>query len=269
MIKNICCNCKEEKSIDDFHKGSSRCKPCAIQKTREWRIKNGKFKFVKEKRAIRDVGGIKVKYCTKCENDKPVGEFTFLKSQNRYISRCRNCETIRKCNWARLHEDKDRVRKVAKKHYQDNKERLDAYQKEYRSRPGVQERRNKLGRDYHKNNLVKMRALYAAHQSKRRALKNSLSILWDDKIAEKVNLDWEFKCCYCSNDIMGKVHFDHFIPISVKDCPGTVPWNMVPSCQSCNSSKHNKDPYKWKGARGYDILSRIELYLDKMRETYA
>lgn len=66
---------------------------------------------------------------------------------------------------------------------------------------------------------------------------------------------------------------DHWIPLSSQDCPGTVPWNMVPLCHGqggCNNSKHKRNARVWLidkfGKRkGMAILRRIETYLESRK----
>ncbi len=270
MVKKKCCSCKCLKNPDEFSGKNSECKPCAVVRVREWRIKTGRFKFAKEKINLRiDEDGNQFKTCTKCHKEKPIEDYTFLKALGRRIAPCRQCETDRKGTWNKKPVNRKKHADRARKYYQENREMMQAKIRRYRARPGVQENRNRLGREYHQKNLQKMRALRRAYSSKFRAVKNGLEILWDEKIAAKTLDHWDNKCCYCAKDVTDDLHFDHFIPLSAEDCPGTVPWNVVPACQKCNNRKYNKDPYRWKGARGYGILSRIELYLDEMRNIYA
>ena len=63
---------------------------------------------------------------------------------------------------------------------------------------------------------------------------------------------------------------DHWIPIVSPDCPGTVPWNIVPLCGGaggCNNSKSDRNAAEWLigkfGKRkGRAILRKIEAFLD-------
>ena len=54
MMKR-CCSCKQEKSLDDFHKGANYCKPCASAASRSNYTKRKKdsswYEAHKEKRA--------------------------------------------------------------------------------------------------------------------------------------------------------------------------------------------------------------------------
>lgn len=61
---------------------------------------------------------------------------------------------------------------------------------------------------------------------------------------EKCKEFWNNACAYCGRTSQKLVR-DHFIPIAHPDSPGTVPWNIVPACPSCNSSKSESDPSGW------------------------
>lgn len=270
MVKKTCSTCKESKSIEEFHKSCKLCKPCNIAHVRAWRVKNGLLKGTREKTKIKtNNAGEKFRTCSKCLEDKFLNKFTFLKSQGKHLTACKSCESRRKMEWAKKYEDKDKKRAKTRERYNNNKEKFKAYQDEYRSREGVQDSRNKLGREYYQKNKEKMRAIKSSHEVKRRARKKGLSVLWDEYIAGRALSAWKDKCCYCYKDVTQLTHFDHFIPLSNPNCPGTVPWNMVPSCQKCNNRKYNKDPYKWLGVRGLKILNKIEVYLDDMRQIYS
>ncbi|WP_318391073.1 HNH endonuclease signature motif containing protein [Microbacterium maritypicum] len=58
---------------------------------------------------------------------------------------------------------------------------------------------------------------------------------------------WWWRCVYCGRSIPdGAV--DHFIP---RERGGTdLPWNLVPACGRCNSSKKHHDPHEWMRSVG-------------------
>lgn len=81
-------------------------------------------------------------------------------------------------------------------------------------------------------------------------------------------------CGYSDGD-QRTITLAHWIAITDKACPGTVPENMVPLCNGrngCNQKKSNRHPEIWLELEyGYDkaqeILSRIESFLQSVRTT--
>lgn len=67
---------------------------------------------------------------------------------------------------------------------------------------------------------------------------------WTSADWDKCKLAWKSRCAYCGRRAK-RLTRDHFIPLTDPKCPGTVPWNIVPACVSCNSSKRNRDPHDW------------------------
>lgn len=98
--------------------------------------------------------------------------------------------------------------------------------------------------------------------------------------------DWRFaldyfghKCAVCgrSAGLWHTLAADHWIPIASTECPGTVPTNIVPLCDSakdgtgtCNEEKRDKYPADWLtekyGKRkAKQIIARIEAYFDYIK----
>lgn len=73
------------------------------------------------------------------------------------------------------------------------------------------------------------------------------------------------KCAYCESNT--KITPDHYVPLSVEECPGTVAENIVPACQRCNSSKRHKPASLWLREQfGEERAKSIEL---KIQEYFA
>jgi len=70
--------------------------------------------------------------------------------------------------------------------------------------------------------------------------KNALPSGFSDDDWNRALAYWEYRCAYCGDG--GPLETDHVVPVSdtSSDNPGDVPWNIVPSCRSCNATKHNK-----------------------------
>lgn len=77
---------------------------------------------------------------------------------------------------------------------------------------------------------------------------------------------FDYRCCYCGSD--DPLTMEHFIPLTMKHCPGTTVWNIVPACQTCNKHKRSRNPYTWLKmrfgeARADEIAQRIECYFEQ------
>ena len=72
---------------------------------------------------------------------------------------------------------------------------------------------------------------------------------------------WRHKCCLCGSD--DHLQMDHWLPVTGRNCPGTVVWNMLPMCRACNIAKSNRPPRTWIAGRyGAVKLKQVTRYLD-------
>lgn len=78
---------------------------------------------------------------------------------------------------------------------------------------------------------------------------------------KRVVADFDGKCAYCGE--LGELHQDHFVPHSKGGA--YTKKNIVPACQSCNSSKSNKNPLDWliKRVNGLVTYWRLVNYLER------
>lgn len=78
------------------------------------------------------------------------------------------------------------------------------------------------------------------------------------------------RCAYCNRE--GDLSQDHFIALSDPECPGTVGWNILPACLSCNSSKKNLPPKQWLrckfGKQAEEIEQRIRAYFERIERQW-
>ena len=89
---------------------------------------------------------------------------------------------------------------------------------------------------------------------------------------------WHHACAVCGaqEGLWWTLAMDHWIPLASPDCPGTVPWNIVPLCNGatgCNNRKGGKPPQDWLlttflEEKGTKILRRIQRFLHHMAVTY-
>lgn len=190
--------------------------------------------------------------------------------------------------------------KACRKAYREqNRDRINAKNKEYYSRPEVKARSSQVSKEYRNKNADKIRERrhkqYLEHREKILDRNRSRKRNYDTpkvkadyhrRAAKKRSLpsnytsrDWnvalsyfDHRCAVCGRPI-GLWHtlaMDHWIPLSNSNCPGTIPTNIIPLCHGndgCNNSKSTKDPLKWlverfgkrKAAR---VMKRIQSYFD-------
>lgn len=64
------------------------------------------------------------------------------------------------------------------------------------------------------------------------------------------------ECPYC--ETASATEFDHFIPVSSADCPGTLPGNIVPVCRGCNASKRDRPALAFLGIERFaKVVTRL------------
>lgn len=126
------------------------------------------------------------------------------------------------------------------------------------------------------------RASEAATRQRYRAKKHALARLFTSQNWQCA-LDYfsinSIHCCAICRRPVGlwrTLAMDHWIPISdIKNCPGTVPWNIIPLCHGidgCNNSKSNRNALDWLteelGPRkAKKKLAEIQAYFDQVRKT--
>lgn len=158
------------------------------------------------------------------------------------------------------------------------------YAKRYNSRPEVKIRKRVLFQSpryvekkrQRKRLWVKTAAGKAAifrHDSIRRARKKSHPIDWNGEDRSACLAYWSDACATCGTafGIFEKCHFDHWVPLSRRDCIGTVPRNMLCLCGHCNVSKNNRDAEEWLRfkfpSKADSIMKRIAKYFSTVRQS--
>jgi hypothetical protein len=296
-----CNSCGRDKILTkDFHKNRTsldgycvHCKVCSIQRSADFYEKNKidilkkeKHKRIKkailraeEKTALLDT----LTECTNCYAVKARKEFrkgwiwppTFHET-------CRQCR-IQAKNAAQnaRQTPEQKVKYKAKKREQRQSNPEQCRQKERKARSESRERRNQLECNRRKENPDQ----YTGYKLARRTRKRQLPIIWNVSLAQLARQYWHHTCAICGREegLWYTLAMDHWIPLAAKErCPGTVPWNMLPVCNSkkgfphdmepaCNQSKQHKDPVAWLvgklGSRKANAkLREIEAYFDITQE---
>lgn len=299
----VCKKCGEAKLHDEFHKAKGgkdglnpRCKQCRCAEEEERRRKQGIMP--------RDVADpdAETRRCTKCGETKPLTrEYFTVRSNGRLGTRCLACQSeYDKVYW---HANREKRIQQKKQHYDANREEMREKSRQWsRANPDKVKATNKAWYEANKDRAADNNRKWV---SKNREKKNDISYRWkranrlisqaatQRHIARKRNLpntftgeDWQSAldyfggCCAVCGRSAGLWHhlaMDHWIPIASSDCPGTVPWNIVPLCGGaggCNNSKSHRNAADWLiekfGPRkGRAILRKIEAFLESRKQDAA
>jgi len=152
-------------------------------------------------------------------------------------NQCKECKNkySKKYNPKYYENNKESAKEKAKEYRDNNKEKVKKSKKHYRITHLEEERENK--RLYLINNRDKINLLNQKRKARKRNLISNLTVdQWN-----KVKSDFNDRCAYCGEEL--PLAQEHVIPLS-KGGEYTVN-NIIPSCKSCNSSKHDKDFFKW------------------------
>jgi len=215
---------------------------------------------------------IATKKCTKCQNKWPATvEYFYLRSGSKqsFRSHCREClcskderkkGRIRAA--ARRKSDPEHARVIARRSYANNKEdrraearsyqkkhraqaraRLNAWRGKYPERVRESVRASDHRRYY--RDVAKARERGRLGVLKRNTRKKQLPHLWSKELWQWCLEYWGYVCAYCGREESAVMilSMEHVVPFWSKDCPGTVPWNMVPACHGrtgCNMRKNKK-----------------------------
>lgn len=185
------------------------------------------------------------KYCNSCKRILPVSEFgTLGKGTCKLKPKCKSCYNYY-----------DKVRYNSSASVRQSKiEATTAYclsrrqeDEEYKSRCTANSRHSKRMRY---NNDESYRAKVLAKNHDRRSTNGSLTAEEWHNACEAFGLT----CAYCGSEC--KLTMEHVVPVT-KGGPTSAD-NIIPACQSCNSSKGNKDLIEWYTKQPFYDKHRLE-----------
>lgn len=183
------------------------------------------------------------KKCTDCEKFKPLIDFYSRKARNKsrgeymyYNPQCKECSIIRSKKWADNNPEKFQA--YQRERYQRDRETLIERKRKWRI---VNKEKEQISqKEWRENNRDKMRQ-YSIH----RYSNKQHTIPEDEWIRCKDYFN--FQCAYCGlgevehrNLYKQQLHKEHVIHDGRDDIK-----NCVPSCKSCNGSKHLKTLNEW------------------------
>lgn len=184
------------------------------------------------------------RFCFSCKQTKASNDFYQLKSgkNSQWCKECRrkysreyyyaHAEKAKQRQRQRVADNPDGKRQDDRLYYIANKDRI---------KKRVEKRTATIRGTPH------FRRYMCAASARRRARVRGLQDRFTTDDQKRALSFFGNRCAVCSVAIglSVKVNWDHWIPISSRICPGTVPSNMVPLCDSCNKSKNAARPSTW------------------------
>lgn len=273
-----CKKCGETKPGTEFAQFRYICKQCRYAYEKEWKAihpeQTRKYsarhwpKYYAKQRAARipkppivhDPPLICPRVCDRCNVMKNTPEFYIRVSRRTgYLTQehvCKSCRVHSISAWKGIHPES------ARKSYQ--KHAAERYRK---------------GQAWKKANPIKTAQMFQRGIAKRKARKRELPNIFTKEDHTFCYQYWGYACAYCGREegFLWTLALDHFIPLAVPECLGTVPWNILPACHGisgCNNRKHKLLPQTWLPERfgkrkAALILKRIEAYFAITRERHA
>ena len=185
-----------------------------------------------------------MKKCCKCKVEKELSEFSKSKSRkDGHKNHCKAC-----------------CKEYNKTYYLDNKEAIKEYKKQYRR--NNKEARLEYKKQYYQNNPEASRKSGRKYSRKRRAIKLAVQENYTNEKATATEIAFGNKCFNCGST--NKLCHDHHYPLS-KGYALDI-GNSVLLCQSCNSSKRDKDPEDFYSE---EQLADLEVHFKIQRDIYT
>lgn len=189
--------------------------------------------------------------CRKCGIAKELTSGNFYRNKNLkggYYTECKECYTTKQLQYKKDHPE---MRKnQCKKHYYKYKEKMNIYSREryQKDKERIKTVHQKY-RETHKQERSESAKAYKLKRpeigvgisQRRRANLRKLPATLTTEQWEQIKQKFDYKCCYCGKK--EELTQEHFI--SVTNGGEYTHNNIIPSCQSCNSSKGSKNFFEW------------------------
>lgn len=186
----------------------------------------------------REVTNPHLSYCTPCQNEycrerKHGKERQFLSHNPQSPTKtCPVCgQTKSRTEFYKNKSNQDGIGSICKECAKDSKKR--AYWRD------PEQGRNKSRGNYQKYKPAIREAKKAWVQRRRDQTGEAIFSRYDWSVVKQV---YGRKCVYCGNSTR-TLFMEHYVPVIAGG--KTSRKNIVPACQSCNSSKRSRMPYEW------------------------
>lgn len=238
---------------------------------------------------------METKVCTMCKKELPIENFSKHKtSHNGIRSYCKACAKSYKDKWDKENEEHRKIYK--KKYNQDHAEENRVYSKSYRLAhrehcleydrqryQRIKEQKKEYNREYHakhyqinkesikasvkeyqQNNPEWLKVIQRRAKLRRNKLTAELPSTFTLQEWETCLIEFDYSCAYCGSKT--RMTQEHVIPVTKGG--GYESCNIVPACQSCNSSKNGSNMEAWYIKQPFyttERLKKIHDYLASKR----
>jgi len=233
---------------------------------------------------------VNYKTCSTCKKVLPMTTNYFFKDKQYacgFRSQCKHCVATQRKQYMKNYrlENKEKLKGYYTKFKELHKEELENYMKSYHKNREETLTRNKytqeeqeiqrkekllvqrkIYRESHKAQITKYRKQYNKEHKDIRLFQKQRNVARKTGTEATLTLkQWENskeyfnnKCAYCGREL--PLQIDHFVPLASKG--NLVASNIIPSCIHCNSSKQNKEFFKWYSTFKYYSKEREKIILE-------
>lgn len=243
--QKVCLRCGHFQPITNFGKDKQRkdglnplCKPCNVNRVREWRERNPEKKKIQSRLEYeRNSELIKKRSADWYSKNKDKA------AENSKAYRLKNRSIILRKKREYYAENKEIHAGRTRAYYQSHRSEIDIYKREWYDEHKLQiSAKGKVYRVTHKDEI---RAAKSNSKHTRRArLRFTESFFVPRELIEELYLR---PCGYCGLYLENQMQIDHIVPISRGGSHKIG--NLITACPSCNMSKGSKMLTEWKHTR--------------------
>ena len=176
----------------------------------------------------------RTKTCPDCNTPKAEDQYTIRKS-GKLSSYCKDCNAIRTATYRQNNKERYLLLKKEARLRSPQKTRAEAA-KRYRSNPEKEKARYAAYYETHKHEIIEN------GRRRRTRLLNAPTFVVSKKDWNRLCSRYDGCCAYCG--VKSRLTQDHVVPLIRGGYHGIG--NLLPACQSCNSSKNKKFIVEWK-----------------------
>ncbi len=208
--------------------------------------------------SLPSTGAVPTKVCTTCRVEYPATrEYFWALEKHRLRGQCKDCRRL--ANRKYYERNADRIIQNSQKWCESNRgrRREAAALRRERDRESI----NTYWREWASKNRDKL----IVRQQRRRANKLAAGGQFSVEEWQHIQQRCSGRCFYC--DAHDAITADHFYPLHLGG--NNHPWNILPACKRCNSSKRDREPLSWVEERwGEQALYKVMSFIEQSQLYY-